>query len=63
MRGYIVIARKGDDGVTRIPFDPDVHEDHRKAMLGHLTDAGHVLEMHPDGTHAIVHSGPLLTTE
>ncbi len=40
MQQYAIIIRA--DGT--IPFDDDVSEEHKTAMLGHLTQMGHVIQ-------------------
>jgi hypothetical protein len=43
----------------KVPFDPDLHPDHRRAIIGHLSDLGHTLEPAEDGSHVRIVSGPL----
>jgi len=41
-----------------VPFDDDLHPDHKRAIIGHLVEMGHELEHHPQGKHVRLKSGP-----
>ena len=68
MTQYLVIATRSlKDGKTRVKFGPDPSEEaarHRKVMMGHLVEQGHILEHVPacpeHGHHLVLHSGPLV---
>ena len=44
---------------TTVPFDEGLHPDHKRAMIGHLVEQGHVLEHALDGSHVKLISGPM----
>ena len=42
-----------------VPFDADLDPEVNTHILGHLIETGHTLEHAPDGSHALIKSGPL----
>lgn len=62
LQHYTIVARRNEAGQVIVPFDADPSEEaahHRKVMIGHLVDQGHRVEAAPDGSHVILHSGPM----
>ncbi len=60
--GFGIVIRA--DGT--VPFDADLHPDHKAAILSHLRDSGHEFEhAHDDnGNHQVVlTSGPLMPSK
>lgn len=41
-----------------VPFDADLHPDHKRAMIGHLVETGHTLHHAEDGSHVRITAGP-----
>lgn len=64
---YLLVLHKNAAGQVTVPFDLSDDSDeaafHRKVMIGHLVAGGHHVQLAPDGSHLIVHSGPLLNPE
>lgn len=50
--GFGVVIRA--DGT--VPFDDDLHPDHKNAIVTHLIAMGHTLEPHPEGVRLV--AGP-----
>lgn len=42
-----------------VPFDAEVSEEHKVAILGHLVNTGHILDKCPVTGHHRIASGPL----
>ena len=51
--GPIVVRRDGT-----VPFDDDLHPDHKAWMIGQLVEAGHNVKVGENGTVQIQNYGP-----
>jgi hypothetical protein len=54
---FTVVIKRHSDGYNYVPFDADVAEHHKAAMIGHLVATGHAVEPLPGG-HVKLVSGP-----